>query len=156
MFDVGDRMTEATVHLFRSMAGLAVDEGPVVELSNGHTSTDIVALVGLSGSTAGMVGVYTSSRLACRVVGALLASEPTEVDEAVRDGFGEVANIIAGNVVTALGDMGETVQLSLPTVIVGHHLVTSILDTVPPRRARTFTVCGEELYVELALRRGEG
>ena len=155
MLDVRERMTEVTLDLFRSMMGLEAEEGPVIDLPKYQDTTEIVALIGFSGSTAGMVGVYSSASLARRMAGALLGEEPAEVNDEVRDGFGEVANIIAGNVATALCDMGESVQLSLPSVIVGRGLVTSILDTTPPRRARKFVVGGDDLYVELALRRDE-
>lgn len=155
MLDIGERMTEVTLDLFKSMVGLEAEEGPVIELPPDPARTEIIALIGMSGTTAGMVGVYSNGRLARRIVGALLGSEPAEVNEEVRDGFGEVANIIAGNLVTALADVGETVQLALPSVIVGNGLVTSILDVKPPRRARRFNVGGDHLYVELALHRDE-
>ena len=155
MIDVGDRLTEVTLDLFKSMIGLAVEAGPVVELRQTRARTEVVALIGFSGSCAGMVGVYSSGRLACRIVGALLGCDPGGVNEEVRDGFGEVANIIAGNIVTSLGDMGESVQLALPSIVVGRDLVTSILDSTPPRRARRFSVGDDDLYVELALRRSE-
>ena len=153
MREVAQRMSETTRELFASMMGLHAVEGPLVELPDAVARTEIVALVGLSGGSVGVVGVYSSGSLARRIAGALLDTEPEEVDDEVRDAFGEVANIIAGNVATFLGDKGETIQLSLPTVIVGNSLVTSILNTIPPRRARRFSVAGEDLYVELALRR---
>lgn len=155
MQDVGERMTEVTLDLFRSMMGLPVEEGPLDDLPQDTDKTEMVAFVGLSGSSAGMLGVYCSEELARRMASALLGEEQETVNEEVRDGFGEIANIIAGNVATALGNMGETVQLSLPSVIHGKSLVTSILNTTPPRRARRFRVADEDLYVELALRRGE-
>ena len=155
MFDVAGRMSDTTRELFRSMIGLQAEEGPLIDLEHTTTNTEIVAFVGLSGTTAGMVGVYSSTALARRIAGALLGEEPGEVNDEVRDAFGEVANIIAGNVAIAFGDMGQTIQLSLPSVIVGKGLVTSILKTVPPRRARKFSVSGEDFYVELALR-GDG
>jgi chemotaxis protein CheX len=157
MVDVGGRVTEVTLDLFKSMMGLRAEEGPVIDLPDNpeDLGMEIVAFIGVSGSRPGMVGVYSSGALARRIAGALLGDVPGEVNDEVRDGFGEVANIVAGNLVTMLCDMGENVQLSLPSVIVGKCLVTSILNTVPPRRARRFTVDGESLYVELALRSGE-
>jgi chemotaxis protein CheX len=155
VLEVARRMSESTRELFTAMMGLHADEGPLIPLQETSTRTEIVALVGLSGGSVGVVGVYSSSALARHIAGALLGTTPAEVDDEVRDAFGEVANIIAGNVATFLGDRGETIQLSLPTVIVGTSLVTSILNTVPPRRATRFRVDGEDLYVELALRRDE-
>ncbi len=156
MQDIDDRLTDVTLDLFKSMMGLEAREGQVGDLPLEPGKMDIVAFIGLSsGQTSGMVGVYSSSRFARRMVGAMVGVEPADVDDEVRDGFGEVANIIAGNLASALSDMGETVQLSLPSVIVGKCLVTSILHSVPPRRARRFSVDNDELYVELALRRGE-
>ncbi len=157
MVDVGRRMTDITLDLFKSMIGLPAHEGPLIDLPEHpeDLGMEIVAFIGLSGSRPGMVGVYSSAGLAQRMAGALLGETPGELTDEVRDGFGEVANIVAGNVVTMLCDMGENVQLSLPSVIVGRCLVTSILNTVPPRRARRFIVDGEPFYVELALRSGE-
>jgi chemotaxis protein CheX len=157
MVDVGGRVTEVTLDMFRSMVGLPAEEGPVIELPDDpeDLGMEIVAFIGVSGSRPGMVGVYSSGSLARRITGAMLGETPLDLNDEVRDGFGEVANIVAGNLVTMLCDMGENVQLSLPSVIVGRCLVTSILNTVPPRRARRFMVDGEPFYVELALRPGE-
>ena len=155
MLEVAQRMSESTRELFASMMGLRAEEGPSIDLLETDARMEIVALVGLSGGSVGVVGVYSSGALARHIAGALLGSTPTAVDDEVRDAFGEVANIIAGNVATFLGDRGETIQLSLPTVIVGTSLVTSILNTVPPRRATRFSVDGEDLYVEMARRRDE-
>lgn len=155
MLEVAQRMSESTRELFESMMGLHAEEGPLIDLKETDARTEIVALVGLSGGSVGVVGVYSSSALARHIAEALLGCTPGEGDDEVRDAFGEVANIIAGNIATFLGDRGETIQLSLPTVIVGTSLVTSILNTVPPRRATRFSVDGESLYVEMALRRDE-
>lgn len=155
MLEVARRMSETTQEMFSAMMGLQADEGPLVNLSDTTATTEIIALVGLSGGSVGVVGVYASSALARRIAGTLLGSEPSAVNVEVRDAFGEVANIIAGNVATFLCDQGENVQLSLPTVTVGNSLVTTILNTIPPRRATTFDVAGEKLYVELAFRRDE-
>ena len=155
MREVAQRMSDTTRELFASMMGLHAEEGPLVDLPDAVTDTEIVAFIGLSGGSVGMVGVYSSSSLARRIAGAMLATELPVGDDEVRDAFGEVANIIAGNIATFLCDRGETIQLSLPSVIVGKSLVTSILNTIPPRRATKFSVSGEELYVELALRRHE-
>lgn len=155
MLDVAERMSETTRELFASMIGLPAVEGPLIDLPHTASSMEIVAFVGLSGTSAGMLGVYSSATLARRIAGGLLGEEPADVNDEVRDAFGEVANIIAGNVAIALGDMGQAVQLSLPSVIVGQFLVTTILNTIPPRRARKFRVNGEDLYVELALRTDE-
>jgi chemotaxis protein CheX len=155
MLDIGGTVSEVTLDLLKSMMGLEAVEGALGDLPGDPEKTEVVSFIGFSGSTSGTVGVYASAPLARRMIGALLGAEPEDVNEEVRDGFGEVANIIAGNVVTALCDTGEMLQLALPSVIVGKCLVTSILNTVPPRRARRFSVDGEDLYVELALRRDE-
>lgn len=155
VLEVTQRMSETTRELFATMMGLHAAEGHLVSLAETVAGTEIVALVGLSGGSVGVVGVYASAALARQIAGALLGTEPEQVDDEVRDAFGEVANIIAGNVATFLSDKGENIQLSLPTVVVGQSLVMSILNTVPPRRATTFAVGGENLYVELALRREE-
>lgn len=155
MHDIDGWMTEVTLDLFKSMMGFEAREGPLEDLPTDPACTEVVAFIGFSGTCSGMVGVYSSARFARRIAGALLGSEPPAVNHEVRDGFGEVANIIAGNVVTALCELGETVQLSLPSVIVGQCLVTSILNTVPPRRGRKFSVDDDDLFVELAIRRDE-
>jgi chemotaxis protein CheX len=155
MRDVGEQMAKATLDLFQSMMGLHAEDGPLDDVPTDPDEMQLVALVGLSGSSAGVVGVYCSETLACRMAGALLGEAQSDVTAEVRDAFGEVANIIAGNVLNALDEAGEMVQLSLPTVIHGRSLVTSILNTVPPRRARRFHVGSDVLYVELAIRRGD-
>jgi chemotaxis protein CheX len=151
MQDVTRSMLDATRELFHSMLRLPATEDGSSELTHALDSIEVVAIVGLSGSRAGALAVYAPGTLARRMAGGLLGTVPTEVDDEVRDAFGEAANIIAGNVAVAFGHVGETIQLSLPSVIVGQGLVTSILNTTPPRRAHRFVVDGEHFHVELAL-----
>ena len=155
MLDVSEYLVKVTEDVFKSMMKLDVDSGPLVELSETPAETEIIAFIGLSGSIAGMLGVYTSSDLAVKMASAMLGSKLSEMNDEVRDGFGEVANILAGNVASVLGDLGEKIQLSLPSVIMGKFLVTTVLNTLPPRRARKFNVDGNDLYVELAFKREE-
>ncbi|MFQ5699664.1 MAG: chemotaxis protein CheX [Myxococcota bacterium] len=79
--------------------------------------TEVTGLVGLAGSMAAQVSVHCSVGQAREFTARLLGLEPSEVsgNEEIRDAIGELANMIAGGVKTALS-AEATLELALPSV----------------------------------------
>ncbi|MBO9521510.1 MAG: chemotaxis protein CheX [Nocardioidaceae bacterium] len=75
------------------------------------------AAVHISGTWNGSVALSCSRTLVRRAAGAMFQAAPEELDEAeVRDAFGELANMVGGQVKSLLP---EPCQLSLPAVSYG-------------------------------------
>ncbi len=107
---------------------------------------ELSAFVHITGDWQGLIMLCATQRLARRVTAAMFDLPPEDVaPEMVHDAFGEMANILAGQV---KGQMTGTSALSLPTVVEGdgHHVF------VPDVRAiedRSFTCEGEPIWVRL-------
>ena len=105
---------ETIASIFETMLGIwvtPVDQEPASE------ATRLAASVHFTGSWSGVVILEVSPEQACALAGRLLSMEtPERVDDDVRDVIGELANIIAGNLKSAIAP-GAT--LSIPEVVDG-------------------------------------
>lgn len=98
------------------------------------------AAVHLSGEWNGAVVVECGQTEACRLAGRFLSMDPPEaVDDVVRDVFGELANMIGGNLKSVLS---RGIRLSMPTVADGSDYAVRI--------------CGSELIERLPFQCSEG
>ncbi len=102
------------------------DEGLLVPRDDADDTDDIVdplvAWVDVHGPYAGRTAVTTSTETAHELVRALLGDVPISDDDLV-DAYGEIANVVGGNVKSLLPDQGT---LGLPRV------ATSLPPTVDP------------------------
>ncbi len=101
----------------------------------------LMAAVRISGSWQATLQIYAPEKLARRIACAMFA-QATDVldDEDVLDAFGEVVNVIGGNV---KGMIDQDCTLSLPCVGVAQPDPTSTSLTI------MYDVCGAPLTVEL-------
>ena len=112
----------ATEDVFGTMLGVPVECLPCYDSNSECQSFDgVIALVGLAGTWTGAGQISCSSVLACRLSGALLASEYAAVNEDVLDAMSEITNMIIGNVKSSLEDRLGPMGLSIPTVIFGRN-----------------------------------
>jgi chemotaxis protein CheX len=115
-------IVSSTKEVFSMMLGMEIEESTPYEEEGTTESFDgLVALVGIGGSWTGMGTVYCGTELALKLTGTMFMTEQTVVSDEVLDAMAEMANMIVGNVKTALeGDLGPLV-LSIPTVIFGRN-----------------------------------
>ena len=103
--------------VFRTMLSLEIRPGE----RDWYPDLDrLAAAISLSGAWDGTVRLECDRRQACRLTGRFLSMDaPDSVDEMVRDVFGELANMIGGNLKCVLT---SGVQLSLPSLFEGHEI----------------------------------
>src|SRR5579871_1456906 len=83
----------------------------------------VICLLGMAGQWTGTGMVSCSAEFACRIASQMLMSEYSVVDADVLDAVAEVANMILGNVKTALeGELGP-MGMSIPTAIFGKNFL---------------------------------
>ena len=70
----------------------------------------------------GKIAVFTHGITACNLAGAMLGMEPTGVDEDVKDGMGEIVNMIAGSAKVKLESAMGDLHLLTPWIIAGKNL----------------------------------
>lgn len=111
----------------------------------------VVCLIGLAGEWAGTGTLSCSPEFACRIASQMLMAEYAVVDADVLDAVAEIANMVLGNVKTALESLG-TMGMSIPTAIYGKNFLAKSFGD------ETWTVVvfdceGQRLEVKLFLRR---
>jgi chemotaxis protein CheX len=111
---------EATMEVFRTASSMEIVRKDLFLKKNYRMFGDVSGVMGLNGEASGTVVISMSSRLACDLVGRMLGEEPEPtVSETVRDGIGEVVNMIAGRAKAVLAGSQYHFQISLPAVIAG-------------------------------------
>jgi chemotaxis protein CheX len=119
---IAEMLREATTAVFATMLGLPCEPLPVWRESGDPAPVDgVVALVGIAGAWTGTGRMYCSPEFACRLAGALVSAEYRNVDAEVLDAVAEVANMIIGNLKTALETQLGPLGLGVPTVIYGRN-----------------------------------
>ncbi len=115
-----DHIVQISSGVWESFLGMSLTQVAVLQQSEGHAAN---ASVHIAGAWNGSVVLSCSGQLARRAAAAMFQTEADQLDDAeVGDAFGELANMIGGNVKSLLP---EPSQLSLPAVSYGQsHCVT--------------------------------
>ena len=117
-----ERICAATDEVFSTMLSLAIRPGEAyVEKTAAPSTEGVVALIGLAGDWCGTGSVSCSAALACRIASQMLMMDAQAVDGEVLDAVAEVANMIIGNVKTALEQDLGPLGMSIPTIIFGRN-----------------------------------
>lgn len=91
---------------------------------------DITAMVGFAGQLRGVLTVRCNHDTAVRMASKMLGIFRPAAKQDVKDAFGEVGNMIAGNLKNKISGAGDACMLSVPTVIAGSdYSVHSLADS---------------------------
>lgn len=82
---------------------------------------DITAMVGLAGGLCGVLSIRCSLETARLLASKMLGINSAEAESAARDALGEIANVVAGSLKTAVPGLEDSCFLSTPTVVMGHN-----------------------------------
>lgn len=142
---------ESTREIFSSMIMLEVTSGDPFQRGHEKLNNSISGLVGLAGTIKGMLAIHLPDQTAITVTSAFLGMGVEEIDEDVRDAIGELANMVAGNIKSALDPKGSDIKLSMPSAVYGEEYSVDCLAhaqsiTVP------FELEGKTFLVELQIR----
>ncbi|MCW8860129.1 MAG: chemotaxis protein CheX [Deltaproteobacteria bacterium] len=144
-------IVEATQEIFSSMIMLDAAPGKPYQRECELLVNSISGIIGLAGSTKGLLAIHLPAQTALTVTTAFLGMDVEEIDEDVRDAVGELANMLGGSLKSVLDPSGSDIQLSLPSVIHGEGYSVDCLAnaetvTVP------FSVGSHNFMVELQMR----
>ncbi len=112
---------QATQETFETMVGFKVRRRDAW-IKDGYTMYgEISGVIGLSGATAGTCAISMPLNMAVHAVGAMLdeSLEPDSSQGVVRDGVGELINMIAGRAKALLSKTSYKFDITLPTIISG-------------------------------------
>lgn len=140
--------------VFETMVGRPLTEKVSGEGDALRPAGNMVGMVGFTGSSSGLVVVYTTYEAAREITAGLLGTgEPDSAtrDEVV-DAIGEVTNMIAGSFRTRLAIEGDTWAISIPTVTLGSDFYIKPVSS-GRRTLLPFRMSHHEMLVELILTR---
>jgi chemotaxis protein CheX len=143
---------DSTQEIFSSMIMLDVTPGEPFIRNNDRLVNSISGIIGLAGSTRGMLAIHMANDAALAITTAFLGMDVKKIDDDVRDAIGELANMLAGSIKSILDPAGSDIKLSMPSAIYGEDYSVDCLAgvqtvTVP------FAFDGLDFLVELQLRK---
>jgi chemotaxis protein CheX len=106
--------------VFRQVTGHALTAGEPA-LSDAHmTSNDVTVLLGVAGAVHGHVVLSMDTPLALRVASAMMMGAPMQqFDELGKSAICELGNMITGNAMTALANLGYPCDTTPPSIVLG-------------------------------------
>lgn len=149
---------DSTTEVFTTMAGMDVTfldmqriEGKVGSLDV-TACMDITGILGFSGGRRGSILVTLTQKIALKAIGGMLGMVFTEVDSDVRDGIGELVNMIAGGAKTKLQKKGIDFDLSIPNTVIGsNHQIAAPAST--NRTRLNFSTEHGNFFIEVYMKR---
>lgn len=113
----------STKEVFSTMLMLDVNADESFIKDENKVSTDLISSLHFFGEKyMGKIAVFAYGATACHIAGAMLGIEATEVNEEVKDGMGEIVNMIAGSAKVKLESTMGNLHLLTPWVIAGKNL----------------------------------
>lgn len=145
-----EQIAEATREIFSSMIMLEVTPKEATKRTDPAFTNSISGMVGLAGTVKGNLSIHLPAPVATAVTTAFLGMEVKNIDDDVCDAIGELANMLAGAVKTAIDPSGSDIKLSMPSTVYGDSYNLDCIDCginvlVP------FELDGAEFSVELLL-----
>ncbi len=138
-----------TVEIFETMVMMPIVPERIIEGADSLlTDARVTGMIGFGGTIKGMIGVSATADMAKMVTGALLGMEIADLDDDVKDAFGEIANMIAGALKSSCSETGAAIELAIPTSVVGETLHISGLKGAT-RVVIEFSASTGKLWVEL-------
>ena len=110
---------ESTQEIFSSMIMLDVTPGEPYKRNNSMLTDSISGIIGLAGNIKGLLAIHLPTQVALAVTTAFLGMDVEEIDDDVRDAIGELANMLGGNLKSAIDPKGSEIQLSMPSCVSG-------------------------------------
>lgn len=120
-----------------------------------HPLDGVICLIGMAGEWTGTGTISCSAEFACRIASQMLMAEYAVVDAEVLDAVAEIANMILGNVKTALERSLGTMGMSIPTAIFGKNFLAKSFGN-ETWSVVVFDCEGQRLEVKLFLKPAPG
>ncbi len=120
---ISKAIKESTKEVFSTMLMMEVNAEESFVKDEKNVSTDLISSLHFFGDKyMGKIAIFSSGGAACHIGNAMLGTETKEVNEEIKDGMGEIVNMIAGLAKVKLADTLGNIHLLTPWVIAGRHL----------------------------------
>jgi len=118
-------IVDATLEVFATMIFIEITPGAPMKSQDNVIDSNLTSMIGLAGDLKGVLAVHCPEKTAKGITGAMLGMDVEEMDEDVKDAIGEIANMVAGSLKTALASEGTNTELAIPTTVIGKSLRTA-------------------------------
>jgi len=143
---------ESVEELFSTMMTIPISRGKPYVKNEPTGSHYISGIIGMAGDASGSVVVSFPRVLSIKLVSDFLGETLETVDQNVKDGIGELANIVAGGAKKRLSEKKYSFKISIPTVVVGvDHQIARPKNT--PCIAIPFKAADEDFTLEVSLKK---
>lgn len=122
---------ESTLRSLDMMAGIQAEKIGLEAKEDLITTYDISSIIGITGETSGSIIISVPEGLACKIASNMLMEEITSMNKSVEDAIGEIGNIVVGDARRSLIQDGYSLNISVPTVVVGSGHKISRSSSVP-------------------------
>lgn len=146
--DVGQAIIDGTAEVFTTMLMVELEAGKPIEGPGGEVESNLTSMLGLGKDIKGMLAVHCPASVAKDITGTFLGMEVAELDDDVKDAIGEIANMVAGNLKIFFQEHDMTIELAIPTTVVGKSFRTAGMSGAI-RIAVPFTMNGATFLIEL-------
>ena len=150
--NIQEFMTKHLVEVFETM--LSMKAVPCMKFDPPHFSSRVSGSVGFGGeAVTGAVYLHLSAAFATKVASTMLGLKPEELggENDVNDVVGEVTNMLAGGLKSALCDAGAPCAVSTPAIIRGTSFIIESLPEVK-QLFLLFDCEGERVFVEVHIK----
>ncbi len=116
--ELAEIIRNSTHSVFSTMLGTELSPLEALDDPNPFMQSEVIGFIGLAGDFAGYVSIHVTRQQATDFTARLIGVDIAEVtsEDEIRDAVGEITNMLAGSVKTALSALG-LVEVALPTVV---------------------------------------
>jgi chemotaxis protein CheX len=115
--------------------------GGISYMTDDLTTKGVSAIISFTGALTGMMILIMSEETALQLVSRMMGQDFSDMDALARSGIGEMANVIAGSAGVLLAQIGTTIDIAPPLILLGAGGSLTSLD-VPRPRVEVMTECG--------------
>lgn len=99
--------------------GTDVTAGKLALATGAATTLDVTVVIGITGRLTGIAVYGMPAALAMGIVGKMLGTPVTELDDMTLSGIAELGNVITGHATTLLSGLGLHCDISPPILLLG-------------------------------------
>ena len=113
---------ESAIHILKSTVSEHVTRGDLKLAASSSSMMGVAIIVGLAGQVSGRVVLDMTEETGLKVASSMNGEKLTEFDELVSATLTELGNMISGNAVTKLHELGFQFDLTPPALFSGKEL----------------------------------
>ncbi len=122
----------STINVIQTMASMPVTSGKPGLKDNNRSFGIVTGLIGLAGdNAAGNLVISFDEGSILGIVSNMLGEKFTEVNRDVIDAVGELTNVICGGAKSELANLGYSIRMATPVMLVGKDIELSQLTKHP-------------------------